>query len=264
VHGTSIFLSYTHRDGAAVRRIAQDLAQRGVQVWLDEAAAYIGDELTETIRAAIVEADYVAIVLSQKSIRSSWVEKEATMASAEEARLGREEKLILIKVEDCEVPEYLADREMVDFTSSRAHGASIELLLQRLQPVGDSSASSEHWPDPREAFARIRLIKLHVIFYDGAGFTLFPGRVGTNDDTRIDDLGLRSLAELAGLDVGPALLSRARFGHLESSSWLHEGRTLADEGIKSGDHIIVTLGAGSSAGIQDLAAGAARAIKKVR
>jgi TIR domain len=247
----------------AVRRIASALAERDVRVWLDEAGTFIGDELTETIRSAIVAADYVAIALSQKSIQSTWVEKEVAMAIAEEARLGREEKLILIKVEDCEVPEYLSRWEMINFTTTGSFEESLGLLLERLTSVGsgvEPSAGSERWPDLREAFAPVCLIKLHVVFYDGVEFTS-AGRVGTNDDAQIDDLGLVGLAGLAGVSVDKELLSEARIAHLEANTWLHEDRTLANEGVRSGDHVVVALGAGRSATLQELVDGAARAVK---
>ena len=46
---TSIFLSHSHVDKPFVRRLASDLIDSGVKVWLDEAEILIGDSLIEKI-----------------------------------------------------------------------------------------------------------------------------------------------------------------------------------------------------------------------
>lgn len=72
----SVFLSHSHGDKAFVRGLADRLTQAGAVVWLDEAALNIGDSLIERISEAIQEMEYVAAILSPRSVKSNWVQKE--------------------------------------------------------------------------------------------------------------------------------------------------------------------------------------------
>jgi hypothetical protein len=53
----SIFLSHSSKDKRFARRLARDLQDRGVKVWIDEAAMLIGDSLITKIEQGIREMD---------------------------------------------------------------------------------------------------------------------------------------------------------------------------------------------------------------
>lgn len=254
-HGPSLFLSYSHRDRELVRRIAADLTERGVRVWLDEATLFVGDQLAERIRSAIAEVDCVAVVLSHKSVQSTWVRDEIAMAVAEEERAGRD-KLVVLRLDDCAEPQGLDGRQIIEFTSPDAYEGSIHLLAERLRasaaPGGETGRQGAQWPLPTEAFAPVRWLRLHVVFYDGTDFVGGPGRIAMNDDTRVEELPTRRTAQFFGLDYEPQVLEEARLAHYEAREWLRRRLTLADEGVKSGDHIIVVLGAGASKAIEEV------------
>jgi hypothetical protein len=243
----TLFLSYSHRDREMVRRIARDLSQRGVLVWLDEAALFLGDRLTERIRSAIGEVDGVAVALSQQALRSTWVRAEIEMTTAEEERMGAGRKLVLIKVDQCEVPSDLTSRAIIDLTDAQRYQIGINRLIERLRDAYASRSAARHspptWSAPEEAFAPVRVIKLNVVFYDGATFTFPDGLIVTHDGARIVDLQLPTIATPWALDLDQQALETARLAHFESRTWLREQRTLAQEGLRSGDRIIVTFGA---------------------
>jgi hypothetical protein len=248
-----------------VRRIAADLSQRGASVWLDEAAVVLSDPLKGKIRRAIADADYVAVALSHKSLRSTWVRDEIEMAIADEERGDREEKLVLIKLDKCNIPEHLEGRETIDFADPDSYQTSIDLLMGRLKPIGESSAGattgSEYWPRPNEAFAPVRVLKLWIVFFDGIEYDFVPGRIVVRDDRRVDRLVPAGIPTISGRYYDQSAMFDARLAHYESCLWLRKDRTLADEGIASGDHIIVTVGAGTSAGVKTLVDHLAAAIK---
>lgn len=255
VPGPSLFLSHSHRDRELVRRIGAGLTERGIRVWLDEATLFVGDRLTERIRSAIAEVDFVGVTLSQKSVQSTWVRDEVEMTIAEEKRVGRE-KLVVLRLDDSATPQGLDGREIIDFTSPDAYEESIHLLTERLRasgaPGGEASGQRAQWPLPTEAFAPVRVLKLHVVFYDGTDFVSGPGRIVMRDHTRVEELPIRGTAQFLGLDYEPQILEEARLAHFESRAWLRGRLTLADEGVKSGDRIIVVLGAGAPKGIDEV------------
>jgi hypothetical protein len=74
--GGHIFLSHTPADKSIVRRLASDLKERGVKGWLDEWEIGVGDSLTQRIQASILEAGYLALVLSPRSVASARVNRE--------------------------------------------------------------------------------------------------------------------------------------------------------------------------------------------
>jgi len=71
-----VMISYSHADHKAARRLAADLTQNGLFVWLDEREILIGDDIHEKVGAAIKESRYLLVLLSQNSVQSNWVRDE--------------------------------------------------------------------------------------------------------------------------------------------------------------------------------------------
>ena len=79
----SLFLSHTHKDKSFVRRLAKDLQSMGNTCLLDEAELLPGDSIMDSIEGAIIEMQYLGIVLTPEA-SISWVKKELRMAQIEE------------------------------------------------------------------------------------------------------------------------------------------------------------------------------------
>jgi hypothetical protein len=129
--GGYIFLSHTHADKSFVRRLASDLRERGVKVWLDEWELGVGDSLTQRIQASILEAGYLALVLSPRSVTSAWVNRELSAALTEE--LHRKGVFILpILIEDCDIPLFIQDKMYADFRYQYSDG--LDAILRTVLP----------------------------------------------------------------------------------------------------------------------------------
>jgi TIR domain len=74
-----VFLSYSSRDQRFVGRLAEQLRNAGLDVWLDEAELRVGDSLDE-IENSIRQARSVVVALSETSKDSDWVAKEIGFA----------------------------------------------------------------------------------------------------------------------------------------------------------------------------------------
>ena len=72
----SIFLCHSWNDKFFVRKLAEKLEEAGIKVWIDEAELKVGDSLIHKISEAVVQADYVGVILSHSSVSSIWVQKE--------------------------------------------------------------------------------------------------------------------------------------------------------------------------------------------
>jgi len=129
-HG--IFLSHTHSDKPFVRRLKAALNERGVSdVWVDEAEIMVGDSLTKKIEEGLTKTRFFGVVLSPRSVKSRWVQKELEAAMNKEIRTGSVVVLPLL-YEECELPPFLEGKLYADFTSPAAFAESLEKLLRRL------------------------------------------------------------------------------------------------------------------------------------
>ena len=126
-----IFLSHSSKDKDFVRKLANDLKSRQVPIWFDEWELQVGDSLNSRISDGIKESGWLAIVISNNSIKSKWVEKELNAALSEE--LEKKQVFVLpILIEDCEIPLFLKDKLFADFRKD--YNSGLNSLLKRLIP----------------------------------------------------------------------------------------------------------------------------------
>lgn len=130
-HG--IFLSHTSADKPFVRELKAKLEAHGVSdVWLDEAEIMIGDSLTKKIEQGLKKTKYIGVVLSPRSIKSSWVERELDIAINREISTGEVAVLPLL-YEKCDLPAFLTGKMYADFTSATDYDEGINKILRRLK-----------------------------------------------------------------------------------------------------------------------------------
>lgn len=127
----SVFLSYSSKDKEFTRRLAERLVQANVKVWLDEVELNIGDSLMMRISAAIESTDFVAVVLSHRSVQSSWVQSELQMAMTRELA-DRKVRVLPIVIEPCKLPMFLQDKLYADFSNSDDFDAPFARILRAL------------------------------------------------------------------------------------------------------------------------------------
>jgi hypothetical protein len=126
-----LFLSYNQRDRDFVRRLASDLKERGVDVWLDEWRVNVGDSLASRVASGIEKASYLVVILSRASVGSQWVTLELNAALAEELR--RKSVFVLpVILDDCEVPLFIRDKMYADFRRSYSDG--LQSILRKVLP----------------------------------------------------------------------------------------------------------------------------------
>jgi hypothetical protein len=95
----SCFISYSAKDQAFADRLYVDLRQRGIRCFLATEDLKIGDRFRTRINEAIRVHDKLLLVLTEHSLKSSWVEVEVEAAFERERRYG-ETVLFPIRLED--------------------------------------------------------------------------------------------------------------------------------------------------------------------
>jgi DNA-binding response OmpR family regulator len=127
----SVFLSYSHNDRDFAHRLADDLRILGHHIWIDEFEIRIGDSLIEKISTAISEVDFVLAILSQESVRSSWVQHELKLAATTEISKRRVVVLPVV-LQDDSIPAFLSDKRWADFRKPENYEASVRILVESI------------------------------------------------------------------------------------------------------------------------------------
>jgi hypothetical protein len=87
-----IFLSHNHDDHSFVLEVKSSLEKSFLNLWVDEKAIQLGDELSSEIRGAIKESNWFTAFVSLKYVNSKWCKEELRLAS----RLKDKGKLSII------------------------------------------------------------------------------------------------------------------------------------------------------------------------
>lgn len=111
-----VFISYSSQDREFVDRLAHQLVQNKVSVWLDRWELRAGDSLVTRIQEAVGGASALLVVLSKASVESEWCTKELNaglMRELDEKRVV----VVPILIEDCKIPTFLREKVYADFRS---------------------------------------------------------------------------------------------------------------------------------------------------
>ncbi len=126
-----VFVSHAREDARIAGRLALDLEQAGIRVWLDTRVMGVGDSIADRISQGLANADYVLALVSAASLASKWVRAEwAATLSGEYSDAGI--VLLPARLDDAELPPLLRDKVHADFRHSYERGlASVIALIRR-------------------------------------------------------------------------------------------------------------------------------------
>lgn len=135
-----VFVSYSNRDRGFVEQLVHDLQENGINPWYDRWEMLPGDSLMQKIGDAILENEYLVVVLSPNSAESEWVKRELGLALTREFR-ERRVQVIPALLQDCSIPAFLQDKVYADFRSDYHQGLGELVRAVGLQ-VGSQVKSS--------------------------------------------------------------------------------------------------------------------------
>jgi len=126
-----VFLCHTSADKPKVLKLSQRLTmEHWIDSWLDEEKILPGQHWTSVIKQSLVEADSVIILISNNSImKEGFVQREMNYAwdmSLEKPRSVI--YLIPLRLEDCEVPLDLKERQWADYFGEKEEKTYLDLL----------------------------------------------------------------------------------------------------------------------------------------
>lgn len=139
--GQELFFSYARADGEFALKLATDLREAGVDLWMDQLDIEAGERWDRSIERALEEHPALLVILSPESVESTNVMDEVSYALEESKRV------VPVLYRPCKVPFRLRRVQHVDFTGD--YQAGLDALLDdlgfgRAQPVPDPAPT----PDP--------------------------------------------------------------------------------------------------------------------
>lgn len=123
----SAFLCHSSADKEQARRLAIDLATRGVRPWIDEAEIKIGDSLIEKIEQGIEASTCLVPILSKNSVSSPWCKEELRMALATQIASGRK-RVMPVVIDDCEIPGFLLEKAYASLKDYATYAQVVDRL----------------------------------------------------------------------------------------------------------------------------------------
>lgn len=129
---TDVFISYSRRNEAFVRRLREALGAEGKDVWLDKEDIGPAVEWRRDIELAIEGADIFAFVITPDSLVSEHCRRELEHAVAKRKRLA---PVLHREPDGLSVPEELASRNYVFLRSDREFAAGVASVVAAIEDL---------------------------------------------------------------------------------------------------------------------------------
>ena len=71
-----VFISYSSVDADFVEKLAEDLRKHNFKVRLDQGDLSLGENIEEEVKGGLAESRFLLVVISEKSVKSKWLEEE--------------------------------------------------------------------------------------------------------------------------------------------------------------------------------------------
>jgi len=101
-----VFISYSHGDSDFVNSFAAALLKYDLQIWKDSKDLPIGGNILKSIYSGIKNSSHFCWIISASSLRSRWVEEEASFAKVRQLE-DIDLKIIPVLIDEVEIPDYV-------------------------------------------------------------------------------------------------------------------------------------------------------------
>jgi len=158
-----VFISYSLENKDFVDKLAMQLVQHNVNIWLDRWELSLGDSIIDKVQEAADGASALLVILSNASVASEWCKRELSAGLLREL----EEKRVVVMpvmLENCEVPIFARGKLYADFRTNFDDGLKTVLegvakitnpFLNRLVEHEYHTDWSIDWGDVNGNFALI-------------------------------------------------------------------------------------------------------------
>src|SRR5215831_11184757 len=111
-----VFLSYSAKDKAVVRALAERLRQDGLRVWFDDWALKPGDSIPAKIEEGLEHSRVLVLCMSANAFGSDWAQLEAGTSRFLDP-LNKERRFIPLRLDDEPIKGSLAQFAYINWWS---------------------------------------------------------------------------------------------------------------------------------------------------
>ncbi|RPF21317.1 toll/interleukin-1 receptor domain-containing protein [Myceligenerans xiligouense] len=126
--GTKYFISHATSDKDAVRPVALQVQVLGGEVFFDEWSIGYGESVPGAISTALDNYEVLALFWSRSASKSAWVQREYLTAINGWISDDRSRRLIVLRLDDTDVPPLLKDLKWFDLRAGDEDGAVCAIM----------------------------------------------------------------------------------------------------------------------------------------
>lgn len=138
------FISYTRSDAKFALRLAKDIKDAGINLWIDQLDIPAGNRWDTEVQNALNKADGIIVILTPEAIASNNVQDEISYAIDEGKRI------LPVYAAECEVPFRIRRLQHIDFINDYEEGLanllkglSAEKNEEKTTPENDKKVDTE-------------------------------------------------------------------------------------------------------------------------
>ena len=134
-----IFISYSSIDKVFAHKLASNLKEKNVNVWLDAWDIGFGGNIVAEVNRGLAECRFLLVILSRNSLGSKWVEVEWTNKFGDEINKGKITVIptVLGELEDDEIPLILRGKRRVNLSDD--YESELSLFVQYIMDARKDS-----------------------------------------------------------------------------------------------------------------------------
>lgn len=192
-----VFLSYSRQDLAIATKLAGELERRGHELWWDRQLQG-GARFASEIEAALDRADAVVVLWSRHSLKSAWVQDEASE--------GRDSgRLVPVTIDGCKPPLGFRQFHALEFDgkSARPGVEAIDAAIRAL--AGGEAKTGSAGPAPHARPLPLRAIAAVALLVALAFAAILASRPGGGGSSRLTIAGFEALSPDVPAEAAAAL-----------------------------------------------------------
>jgi hypothetical protein len=148
------FLSYSRSDERVALRLAKDLRDRGIAMWVDQFDIRPSEHWDRAIERAVTSCRGLVVILSPRSIASDNVMDEISYA------IDSGKSVLPVMIEKCTPPLRLTRMHLVDATAN--YERALQQCHDELARRSGSETASETTPQPKIDASEVAKVKRHL------------------------------------------------------------------------------------------------------
>lgn len=138
-----VFISYAHPDRPFAKRLADDLGNRGYEVWTPDLLA-AGENWVKAINAALRDAPVFIALISEDYNRSANTASELATALAVSGEGAKGRTILPVRLQaDAQIPPFLNQFVWLDASTPEAYLRVLEKIARAIDARGTQSPSAD-------------------------------------------------------------------------------------------------------------------------